>query len=130
MSKPSEHLDFQWAELNKLNDQLRLMRRWGVLPSDPGFKRLLGSRGAAMAKLGLNVPRTTTLILKLFGLSPGELTLFADAEIGWLVEAKATPAAPPVYRYVGDDIAEKVVRKTLTHDEFTELMTPDPYQGE
>ena len=130
MSKPKEHLAFQWAELNKLTSQLSQMRRWGVLESDPGYLRLFQSRGAAMAKLGLRQPRITTLILKLAGLSPGELTLWADAEIGWKVEARISPGAPPVYRKVSDDIAERIIKEELTHEQFAELVAPDPYQGE
>ncbi len=130
MSTPSEHQSFQFAELNKLNEQLGLMRRWGVLESDPGFQALFGARGAALGKLGFLKPRTSTLIKLLAGLSPGELKLWADAELGWLVEARTSPGAPPVYRYVGDDIAEKIAKEELTHEEFAELLVPDPYLGE
>ncbi len=83
-----------------------------------------------MGKLGLLKPRTTTLVASRTGLSPGELKLWADAEIGWKVEAREAPGAPPVYRQVSDAIAEKIVKETLTHEEFAELIAPDPYEGE
>lgn len=130
MSKPKEHLQFQYAELNKLNEQLQMMQRWGVSSSDLGFMRLLDARGAVMGKLGLRLPRTTTLVKTLFGLSPGSIKLWADAEIGWTTEARTRPGAPPVYRKVSDEIAEKLVKEELTQELHDYLMTPDDYFGE
>ncbi len=130
MSTPGQHLSFQYAELNKLNEQLAMMQRWGVSETDPGYQRLWDARGAALGKIGQIKARTTTLAVALVGLSPGEIKLWADAELGWMVEGRVTPGAPPVYRYVGDDIAEKIVKKLLTHEEFIELTLPDPYVGE
>lgn len=130
MSDPSEHLAFQWAEVNRLNKQLAQMRRWGVLETDPGFQRLWSARGAAMGKVGLRLPRSTTLIKVLLGLSPGEMKLWADAELGWMVEARVKAGALPVYKYVSDDVAEKLIKGELTKELELELMTPDPYIGE
>lgn len=130
MSTPKEHIDFQWAELRKLDLQLTQMRQWGVSETDPGYQRLFSARGTAMGKLGLLKPRTTTLIVSRAGLSPGELKLWADAELGFKVEARVSPGASPVYRFVSDAIAEKIVKGILTHEEFTELIAPDPYEGE
>jgi len=129
MSTPSAHFQFQYNELNELERQLTVMRRWGVLPTDPGYLRLWRARGTAMGKLGLVQPRTTTLIKAIIGLSPGELKLWSDAELGWMVEVRTKPGAPPVYRYIGDDTAEKVVKGELTHEEFTELSRPITHVG-
>lgn len=130
MSKPGEHYKFQWAEIDRLTRELNFMRRWGISELDPSFRALNRARGAAFGKLGLAKPRVSTLIVRGFGLSPGELKLFADAELGWLVEAKASPKSPPVFKYVGDDIAEKIVKEELTHEEFITLAAPDDYIGE
>jgi len=130
MSTPGEHRKFQYEELGKLDKQLSMMRGWGVLETDPGFLRLSSARGAVMGKLGLKLPRTTTLVLSLLGLSPGGIKLWADAELGWLTEARVKPGAPPVYKYVSDEVAEKIVKRELTHELFEELVTPDPYIGE
>lgn len=130
MSTGKEHLKFQYAELNKLDEQLGWMRHWGVLESDPGLQRLMKARGEAMAKLGLRKPRISTLVRVLPGLSPGEIKLWSDAEMGWLTEARAKSGAPPVYKYVTDEVAEKLVKGELTHELAATLMTPDPYLGE
>jgi len=130
MSTPREHLKFQFNEIDSLNDQLNLMRHWGVLKSDPGFQRLTAARNAAWGKIGLNLPRTTTLIRLLTSLSPGEIKLWADAEIGWITESRVEPGAPPVRKLVTDEVAEKLLTGKLTHELEESLMAPDPYIGE
>ena len=125
MSLPSEHLQFQYAEVQKLDDQIRMMRRWGVSELDPGFQRLLSVRGLATSKLGFRLPRITSLILKLVGLSPGTINLWADAELGWMTESRARPGALPVYKYVSDEIAEKIVKREITHELEEQLLTLD-----
>jgi len=130
MSAPGAHLQFQYAEVHKLDEQLEMMRGWGVSESDPGYKALWGARGAAIAKLGSQQPMTFFQIARSFGMSPGVISLFAAAERGWMIEARAKPGAPPIYRYVDDKVAEKIVKKELTHEEFMSLLTPDEYKGE
>ena len=130
MSVPKAHLQFQQAELSKLDEQLEMMRRWGVLESDPGFQALQAARGVATGKIGRMLPRLVTWVKSLFGFSPGEIKLWADAEIGWKIETRAKPGAPPIYKYVPDEVAEKIVKEELTHEEFQQLLMPDPYIGE
>ncbi len=130
MSKPSEHLKSQYAEISKLTGQCALMRRWGVSSLDPGFQKLIGASRDAMGKLGLRVPRISALVKLLFALSPGEIKLWADAELGWMTEARARPGAPPVYKYVSDEVAEKIVKGEITHELEEQLLEPDPYVGE
>lgn len=130
MSAPDEHISSQWDEVHKLDKQLSSMRRWGVLESDPGYQALWRARGAALAKVGTRVPRLTTPVWGVLALSPGQIQLFADAEVGWLVEARDRPGAPPVYKYVSDEVAEKLVTGQLTKELELELMSPDTYIGE
>jgi len=130
VSTPDEHAEMQWAELRKLDKELEMMRKWGVAETDPGYQALWGARGAAMGKLGLRVPRLTTLVETLPGLSPGEIKLWADAELGWMTEARVEPGAAPVYKYVSDEVAEKIIKREVTPELEKELMTPDPYLGE
>jgi len=85
----------------------------------------MNARGAAMGKLGLRLPRITSLIAKLIGFSPGEITLWADAELGWMSEARERPGAPPVYKYVSDEIAEKIVKREVTPELEEQLLQPE-----
>lgn len=124
MSRPSDHIDFQFRELNNLNDALRTLQRLGIGPLEPAYNAVFQARNAALGKLGLAKPRTTTLVKLLAGLSPGELRLFLDAELGWLVEAVEKPGSPPVRRYVDGSTAVKIIQGELTHDEFMKLHEP------
>ena len=130
MSTPKEHGDFQAREFLKLNDQLELMRSWGVSALDPGFLRLSGARNAALGKIGIRVPRITTLVAMLTGLSPGEIKLWADAEIGWITESRVEPGAAPVRRLVTDEVAKTLLTGKLTHELEESLMAPETYFGE
>ncbi len=130
MSAPGAHLKFQYDELHEIGRELAMMERWGVLETDPGFQRLFKARAEALGKLGFLIPRTTTLVSTLAGLSPGVINLWADAELGWMTEARTKPGAVPVYKYVSDEVAEKIVKRELTHELKEFLMTPDPYLGE
>lgn len=130
MSIPAAHIKFQYAELDKLTEQLGMMRGWGISESDPGFLALLEARGIAEAKVGLMQPMSVFQIARSFGMSPGVIALFAVAERGWMVEARAKPGALPVYHYVSDEIAEAILKEELTPEQKEYLFTPDPYIGE
>lgn len=130
MSKPSEHLKFQYAEVARLEQQLDQLRGWGVPETEGGFQRLGRAIDTAIGKVGRVLSRTTTLIRTITGLSPGEIKLWADAELGWMTEARARPGAPPVYKYVSDEVAEKIVKREITPELEEQLLTPDPYIGE
>ena len=130
MSEPKDHLKFQYAELDRLKRDLAALERWGVSVTDPGYQNLMEATATAYEKIGLLRPRLTTLVSTRRGLSPGEIKLFADAELGWMVEARTKPGAQPVYKYVSNEIAEKIVKRQITPELETFLMTPDDYLGE
>ncbi len=130
MSKPSEHLKFQYAEIARLEGELEQLKAWGVPETEGGFQRLGSAIDTAFGKVGRFLSRTTTLIRTITGLSPGEIKLWADAELGWMTEARARPGAAPVYKYISDEVAEKLVKGELTHELFEQLLVPDPYLGE
>lgn len=125
MSDPDEHKQFQYEELHKIEDAMSLLDRLGISEQDPAYVALGTARSTALGKLGLIQPRTSTLVSKLAGLSPGEIRLFQDAERGWMVEAISEPGAKPVYKYVTDEVAEVILKGELTHEVFTELMQPE-----
>lgn len=125
MSFPAEHLKFQHAEIARLRHELNQLRSWGVPETEWSFQRLGRAIDTAIGKVGFVRPRITTLVWRLIGLSPGEINLWADAELGWMTEARARPGALPVYKYVSDEIAEKIVKREITHELEEQLLTPD-----
>ena len=114
MSDKKDHVEFQFAELNSINSAIGTLRGLGISELDSAFGALEKARGIALRKLGVVQPRTSTLLRLLTGLSPGSISLFLDAERGWLVEGIIKPGAVPVYHYVGEEIASRILLEDLT----------------
>lgn len=126
MSRPSDHLAFQFDELNRINSAISTLQRIGIGPLDDAMQALRRAQGQALGKLGLAQPRTSTLLRTLIGLSPGTLRLFLDAERGWLIEGLESPNARPVFRYVPDEVAERILLNQVDHEFFTALLEEAP----
>jgi hypothetical protein len=96
----------------------------------PNYLNLSRLRGELYTSIGFRVPKFMQLVIKLIGLSPGEVKLWFDAECGFFTEARAYTGAPPVYHIVTDEVAIAIVKGELTHELEAVLMTPDEYMGE
>jgi len=119
-----------WSQVKELDRALRSLRKLGIGELDPSYGALSGLRSKLLAQVGIKFPRTVTQIAKLFGLSPGIITLWHDVESGWMSEARTKPGAPPVYRAISDEVAVAIIKSELTHDQFMSLSIPDDYIGE
>ncbi len=126
---PCSTLAQRYAAQN-ISNALETLRRAGVLPTSPNFLNLQKVMGDYNLNIGFKIPRPVTLILKLFGLSPGTVTLWHDADSGFFTEARTGAGAPPVYHHVSDEIAETILKGQLTHEIEDKLMTTDEYFGE
>lgn len=120
----------KWQQIEELDRALRSLTRAGLGPGSDVYNALYKIRGRVFGQIGYKFPREVSLLLKLVGLSPGEIRLFHDIEAGWLVETRAAPGAPPVRKYVSDDIATTLLKGGLTHKLEQELLEPDTYYGE
>lgn len=120
----------QWAEVHRVEDDLATLERLGVLKTDPAWGKLWNERGAALAKVGRQIPRSTILLAWSFGFSPGIIKLWHDGEMGWMSEARERPGAPPVYKYISDEDAGAIIKREVTPELEKKLMTPDEYLGE
>jgi len=92
------------------------MRKFGIEPSDPAFRKLMGLRGGLLKQVGFKVPRTITALVKILAASPGELTLWHDIESGWMIEVRPVPGARPVYTAVPDDVAMDILQGRRIHE--------------
>jgi len=120
-----------WQQVRELERALGALRPHLEIPGvSEAMKELYSIRGELLKRVGLKFPRTISAILKLAGLSPGTITLWHDIESGWMTEARARPGAPPVYKYVSDEVAITILKKEVTHELEAELLTPDEYLGE
>ena len=119
-----------WKQVEEVERALGSLRRRGISINNPAMAKLTALRGTLLKKVGFKFPRTLSQIVKLIGLSPGTLTLWHDAESGFMTEARERPGGPPVYRYVSDDIAARIINKDRIHELEEELLVPDSYMGE
>jgi len=120
----------QYGQLNKIRGALNELAMSGLGPGSEIFDTLTSIRSQVLSGLGIKVPKPMMFILKLVGMSPGEVKLWHDSESGWLAEAREKPGAPPVYHYINSETAAKILTGKLTHEEFEVIMIPDPYLGE
>ena len=116
--------------LKKLDQSIGAMRSALIPEAAKPLLELTRIDDYMFAQLGFKIPKPMTLLLKLFGLSPGTISVWHDAESGFFTEARAMPGAPPVYRAVSDEVAITILKGELTHDLEDTLMTPDDYLGE
>jgi len=119
-----------WQQINRLDESMGMMRMRGISPSAGPYQELFRLRGKLMGQVGIKYPREITLLMRVLGLSPGEIRLWHDVESGFMSEARAYPGAPPVYKAVSDDIATAILKKEITKELEAELMAPDEYLGE
>lgn len=121
---------YQYRQVKEIDRALGTMRKYGILESDPAYLKLSGIRGKLMGQVGFKAPRPKSLLFKLIGLSPGTVSLWHDAESGFMSEARAFPGALPVYKAISDEVAMAILKHEVTKELEAELMAPDEYLGE
>ena len=119
----------RYATQNQRN-ALRSLSLRGILPTNPVYAALNKAAGDYTLSIGFKIPKPITLLLKLFGLSPGTLSLFHDADSGFFVESRLTPGAAPFYHHITNDEAADIVLEVMTPALHDRLFTPDDYGGE
>lgn len=130
MTDPKKHLSYQLKAIARLDAGISRMISELIPSTSTPFRALTQARSSLIASTGFRVPRSVTPLLKLFGLSPGTITLWLDDETGYFTESRLTPGAPPVYHHVSEDMAMVLIKGQLTHELEAELMQPDDYIGE
>lgn len=120
----------QFRQLNEVQRALKVLSRAGFGPATEAWQGVYRLQGGLMKEMGMVKPKPMSLIKLLMALSPGSIKLFHDAECGWLSEAREKPGAPPVYHYIDDDAAMKILRGEMTHELEAVLMKRDEYLGE
>lgn len=121
---------YQYREMQELERSLDVMKHAGIAEIDPPWQSILSVQRWVIRQIGIKLARPITLIKAIFGLSPGEIRLWHDAESGFFAEARAKPGAPPVYHHVSDEVAIAILKEEVTPELEKELLTPDPYLGE
>lgn len=123
-------LSHQYGAIRQLERTMASLRRAGLGRGTPAFDALYRARAEVWKGIGFKLPKVIQLLLRLPGLSPGEIKLWHDAETGWMTEARERPGTPPVYHHISDEVAVSILKKELTPALERELMTPVEYYGE
>lgn len=123
-------LEWQQKQITRLEGTLGKMRLEGIPEVSTPYRVISDALRGVRGNMGFKVPRPVNALMKLYGLSPGTITLWHDAESGFFTEGRETPGAPPVYQHISDEVAMVILKGELTHELALELMTPDPYIGE
>lgn len=124
MSKPELHVKYQLKQLFRLDRLVYQMGKEGIPELSTPFNAVLEARGLLQRNLGYRVPRTVFSLLKLFGLSPGTITLWFDAELGFMTTARSAPGAPLVTKNISDETGMRILKGELTHELEKLLLTP------
>ena len=126
-STSTKHKRFQ---VQKAEDDLAILKRLGVLETDPAYQRLLQQQGAALATIGFKTPKVPDWLRDWATYSPSRIRLGHDPEYGWFIAAREKPGAPLIYKIVNDETAAAIIKDEVTPEMERELFTPDEYLGE
>uniref|UniRef100_A0A6H2A0N3 Uncharacterized protein n=1 Tax=viral metagenome TaxID=1070528 RepID=A0A6H2A0N3_9ZZZZ len=141
-----------WTHISSLDSALNTLRRAGIPTGSEAYQALLGERGKAFGQLGrivgttvsptaavrlgislmlpVGLGRAVSVVSRLFGFSPGELTVLFDVETGWVSSYSPGPTLPTIVRSITQAQAELVLRGDPPPELVHLLETPDPYIGE
>lgn len=130
MSKPWLHTKYQKEQLERMDVAMAKMLEEGIPMISTPFRITWEARARLQASMGYKLPREVFAVFKIYGLSPGTLTLWLDSERGWMTEARERPGAPPIYKAVSDEVAMAILKGELTPELEASLMAPVEYYGE
>lgn len=125
MSKDETHLKGQKKQLLNLGDLRTKMLLEGIPITSTIFGAVDSAYNGLLGSLGFKVPKPVFSILKLYGFSPGTITLWFDTENGFYTAARKSPLSPPVNRRATEALAFALMRGEYTHETFESLMVPD-----
>jgi hypothetical protein len=112
-------------QVKEIDKALDALRGAGFGIDTSAFRILERERNKLLSNIGVKLPRATNLLARFVGFSPGVIALFHDNEEGFMVEARRSPQAAPVYHLVPADIAMIVLRHDISPELEESLMTPD-----
>jgi len=114
-----------WKQVHTIEKALSDMDQ-GILPYSAEYHGILeGKRGALMATIGYKFPREGLDLMPTTFLSPESFKAILDSEIGYVVMARRSPKALPVYHTVSAEEAGAVMRSEISPELKERLLTPD-----
>lgn len=103
----------------------------GILPYSAEYHGILvAKRGSILAQIGYKFPREGFDLMPTSFFSPESFRAMLDIEIGYVVVARKSPKAPPIYHTVSAEEAGAVMRLEISPELKEKLLTPEDYYGE
>lgn len=141
-----------WQKVHTLDEALEGLRMATVPETSDAYRKVLQMRGSTLAQIGQKFPRKTEALAHLSvvsrlerlglvyaGASPGftieelrdaTVTVWLDDEVGWMAEARFTPASPPIYRSLTNEEAAAFIKDEASGPLIAKVFTKDEYLGE
>ena len=119
-----------YRQLDIINTAMRDLRRLGIPLENPAMRELYKLRGEVMGKLGLKIPRVSSILRTVSGLSPGIVRVWFDSETGFMAEGRPYPEAPPVYHAISVEEAALLVAEEPPSELLHRMFLPTEYIGE
>ena len=124
---PCQH---KWEQISNTSSALGRLSVSPYMRALPGFGELYALRGSIMSQVMGPFPRVATLFRFIPFLSPGQVRIWFDTEVGWIVEGRASPGAPPVLRSIDQETAMQLLDPEAPEELLHPYELPDPYIGE
>lgn len=119
-----------WKQINTIEQAMSDMDR-GILPYSAEYHGILAAkRGALLAEVGRKFPRIGFDLMPTAMVSPESLKVMLDPEFGYVVVARKSPKALPVYHTVSALEAGAVMRGKISPELKEKLLAPETYFGE
>lgn len=121
-----------YEQLEEINKGLDVLMKAGMGKGNPAYEALWKMRGATLGKLTrlIPTPRLPSIIKLLTMLSPGQLKVFFDNEVGWLAEGTPAPGEMPVVRRISHEQAVLLLQEKPPSELVHKLLKPETYFGE
>uniref|UniRef100_A0A6M3JYF6 Uncharacterized protein n=1 Tax=viral metagenome TaxID=1070528 RepID=A0A6M3JYF6_9ZZZZ len=119
-----------WQQIRTAERALGDLDRLGLGPGTEAYEAVLSQRGKLLAQVGMKFPRIDYSLSMWREFSPQRIRAWFDPEFGFMVEGRASPGAPPVYKTVSAEMAAAVIKGELTPEMKEALVKPDEYLGE
>lgn len=143
---------YGWRQVHQAEDDLATLRRLGIEETHPAYQRVWEQREAALATIGYKVPKPVTAIthvevlsrlhalgLVYAGASPGftieelkdaVVTIWRDAEEGWMSEARFKTKGKPIYRSLTLEEAVAFIKGEESGELIAKVFMEEEYYGE
>jgi len=121
---------YKWRQVGNIDAALSALSPSSYFRNLPGYSAITAVRSKLVSQISGPFPRVSTLFKFIPFLSPGSIRVWFDTEVGWIVEGRMAPGAPPTLRSVDEKTALAVMDPEAPEELLHKFEAADPYIGE